>query len=574
MSNPGASTDNHVFATATPVHIEVSPAVDSAERSTSRSSYGQILESSVLIGGASVFILLIGMVRTKLLALLLGPVGLGLMGTFTTIVDLVVSVAGLGISRSAVRRIAGVAETGDSERIAITVTVLRRYSLLLATLGAVVTVLLSSPIARLSFNDDGHAAAVALLSLAVFCKMIAECQCALMQGLRRIADFAKIGIFGAAFGTVAAVPLVYLMGTNGVAACVVCIAAATVLMSWRYSRKVGSKASAVSSHDLREETTALLQLGVAFMLSGLLTMGAAYVVRVILLRQAGLEAVGLFQAAWTLGGLYVSLVLQAMGADFYPRLVAVAKDPASSNRLINEQTQISVLLASAGVVATLVLAPYGLTLFYSDGFAAATETLRWVCLGMALRVVTWPMGYIVVARGEHRLFLVTELAWTVVNIGLSYVGVRLFGLPGTGIAYFLSYVFHAVLIYAIARRLNGYRMASMSLRMITSYSLLIGVCFAAFELLPPGWAWPLGGAALLAACAGSLRQLRRLVPAHVLPEALRWLLPVLGDGKLADRPSATRPILLRIRGVAARRWIADPARSERRDSSSAAHTGE
>lgn len=541
MAITGASPDDDVLAAAA-AGVDTQPTAladgPSPTPDPASSSYGQILQSSVLVGGASVFILMIGVVRTKLLALLLGPVGFGLMGAFSSIVDLVVSVAGLGMSRSAVRRIAEVAETGESRRIAITVTVLRRYALLLATLGAVGTLVLAGPIARLSFGDEHHAGAVALLSVAVFCKVVAECQSALMQGLRRIADFAKLGVLGAAAGTAAAVPLVYLMGADGVAACVVCIALATVLMSWRYSRRVRTEAPALSAHALREETSALLHLGIAFMLSGLLMMGAAYVVRVILLRQEGLEAVGLFHAAWTLGGLYVNLVLQAMGADFYPRLVAAAKDPASCNRLVNEQTQISLLLASAGVVATLVLAPFVLTLFYSSGFTAATQTLRWVCLGMALRVVTWPMGYIVVARGEQRLFILIELAWTLVNVALSYVAVRLIGLPGAGIAYFLSYAFHAVLIYAIVRRQSGYRMTALSMRMIVSYSLLIGACFGGFAMLPGAWAWALGVAALLIACAGSLHQLRMLVPAHALPHAMRWLLPLWGSAKPADKPGA------------------------------------
>ena len=540
MTTAGASPDDDVLAAVAAGHVDVPPAAPTGKASPppASSRYGQSLQSSVLVGGASVFILVIGVVRTKLLALLLGPVGFGLMGAFTSIVDLVVSVAGLGMSRSAVRRIAEVAETGEAQRIAVTVTVLRRYALLLASIGAVGTLLLSGPIARLSFGDERHAGAVALLSVAVFCKVIAECQSALMQGLRRIADFARIGVLGATIGTVAAVPLVYLMGADGVAACVVCIAVATVLMSWQYSRKVRTETPVVSAHDLREETSALMHLGIAFMLSGLLMMGASYLVRIILLRHEGLQAVGLFHAAWTLGGIYVNLVLQAMGADFYPRLVAVSKDPASCNRLVNEQTQISLLLASTGVVATLVLAPFVLTLFYSGGFTAATGTLRWVCLGMALRVVTWPLGYIVVARGEQRLFILTEVAWTAVNVGLSYLAVRLFGLQGAGIAYFLSYAFHAVLIYAIVRRLSGYRMTTLSLRMIVSYSLLIGTCFVAFAMLPATWAWAVGVAALLLACAGSLRHLRQLVPSHALPPAMRWLLPFWGTAKPADKPGA------------------------------------
>ena len=121
-------------------------------------------------------------------------------------------------------------------------------------------------------------------------------------------------------------------------------------------------------------------------------MGAAYAVRMMVIRMASLEAAGYYQAAWTLGGLYVGFILQAMGTDFYPRLTAVAQDNDLCNRLVNEQTHISLLLAGPGVLATLVFTPFITTLFYSSDFHAAVEVLRWICLGTALRVITWPMG--------------------------------------------------------------------------------------------------------------------------------------------------------------------------------------
>ena len=93
------------------------------------------------------------------------------------------------------------------------------------------------------------------------------------------------------------------------------------------------------------------------MLSGLLMMGASYGVRAIILRMEGLDAAGFYAAAWTLGGLYVGIILQAMGADFYPRLVGVAEDNRECNRLVNEQTLVSLLLAGPGVIGTIIFAP-------------------------------------------------------------------------------------------------------------------------------------------------------------------------------------------------------------------------
>lgn len=77
-----------------------------------------------------------------------------------------------------------------------------------------------------------------------------------------------------------------------------------------------------------------------------------------------------------------------MGTDFYPRLTAVAEDNAQCNRLVNEQTEVGLLLAGPGILATLALAPLVLVIFYSSRFVAAVGVLRWICLGTLLQVVT------------------------------------------------------------------------------------------------------------------------------------------------------------------------------------------
>ena len=75
---------------------------------------------------------------------------------------------------------------------------------------------------------------------------------------------------------------------------------------------------------MRREATALLTLGLGFLASGFLTMGAAYAIRILVLHTGGVEAAGIYQAAWTIGGLYAGFILQAMGTDFYPRLTAAS----------------------------------------------------------------------------------------------------------------------------------------------------------------------------------------------------------------------------------------------------------
>jgi PST family polysaccharide transporter len=342
--------------------------------------------------------------------------------------------------------------------------------------------------------------------------------------MRRITDLARISVISALLGTAITIPLVYLFREQGVVPSLVGVAAASLLTSWWYSRRVRIEKPSMVTAEVRREAAALLKLGFAFLASSFLTMGAAYAIRLIVLKKIGVEAAGLYQSAWALGGLYVGFILQAMGADFYPRLTAVSSDNSKCNRLVNEQAQISLLLAGPGVIATLTFAPLVIASFYSIEFAAAVTLLRWVCLGMTLRVVAWPMGFIVVAKGAQKIFFWTEVAATLVHVGLAWLFVTQFGLDGSGIAFFGLYVWHGFLIYVIVRRLSGFRWSPMNFQTGMIFLPLTGLVFGGFYILPLPVAMAFGTIAVLVSSVYSIRALIQFLPMDRVPDPIRQTL--------------------------------------------------
>lgn len=484
------------------------------------SSYGQILKSTALVGGSQVINIAVGMVRTKAMAVLLGPAGFGLMGLYGSIADLTQAVAGLGINSSGVRQMAEAAGSGDTKRIARTATVLRRTAVAVGLLGALILLVFAGPISHLTFGTGERRSGVALLAAAVFLQLVAGGQGALIQGMRRIADMARMNVLGAVFGAVVSVVLVYFLREEGVVPALVAVAGMAVLSSWWFSRKIRVERPSLSFSEVKQEAGGLLGLGFAFMASGLMTMGSAYAIRIIISNQLGLSATGLYQAAWTLGGLYVGMVLQAMGADFYPRLTAVAHNHVRCNALVNEQAQVNLLLAGPGVLATLVLAPVVLQVFYAPQFAQAVDTLRWICLGIAMRVIGWPLGYILIAKGEKRLFFLSDAFWTVMHLGLAWVLVGRFGLAGTGMAFFGAYLLHAGLNYLLARQLTGFRWSGVNFRLGGFFAASVLLSLVLCRVLPGVQALAAGAVLVGLAAIRGIRGLHELVGAEVLSPAV------------------------------------------------------
>jgi Membrane protein involved in the export of O-antigen and teichoic acid len=495
---------------------------------TSKKSYGQILKSSAVIGGSTAFNMLFSIIRNKAMAVLLGTSGFGLLGLYVSISDVVRSVAGLGINTSGVRQIAESVGSGDTERIARTVTTLRRVALYSGAVGALLLVVLCRPVSMWTFGNYDHAGAVALLALVAFLLDISEAQKALVQGMRRIADLARMNILGALAGTVFSIAIVYFWKEQGLVPSLICVAAMSIVTSWWYARKIKVAAARISWREVYAEASELVKLGVVFMASGLATFGAAYLIRALVYRNLGANEAGLYTAAWGLAGMCISFILQAMGADFYPRLTAVVNKKEECNRLVNEQVEVGFLMAGPAILGALSLAPLGIMLFYSQKFGGGVEILRWLCLGMFLRVLTWPMGFIIVAKGERKIFFWTEILTNLGYVALVWVGIKTVGLNGTGMAFFALYVFNSIVVYVIVRRLTGFSWSAENRKLALVFIPLVGIVFVSWYFLPPVWAAVVGTALTIPAGYFSMKTLCRLVPLERLPKGARKIISLLG----------------------------------------------
>lgn len=493
-----------------------------------KKSYGQALKSSALIGASSLMEIGFRIVRAKSIAILVGPAGTGLLGIYSSIAELARNLCGMGLNTSGVRQIAEAAGSGDAQRISCTAITLKRLAFFTGALGALLLFLFSGLISQITFGNANYAGAIALLAIVLFCSEISEAQAALVQGMRRIPDLARITVWGAAAGTVLTVGIIYYFRENGLVPSLVAVAVTGLVASWWFARKIEIKPVSMTLHLLKRESSALLKLGAVFMASGFMLMCSAYLVRLIVLRKIGVDAAGFFQAAWALGGIYTAFIMRAMAADFFPRLTAVADDNAECNRLSNEQAEVVLLLACPGIIATLVLAPIAIGIFYSKQFAPATEILQWICLGMLLRLASWSIGFIMLAKGARKSFFWSEFFSNAALVGFVWSGVSFFGLNGVGIGFFAMNFIYAIAIYLIIRQLSGFRWSAANRRLGLVFAPLVAAAFLAFNFLPRLFAMIFGCGIIIFAGVYSLKELHKLIPADRLPQMTQKAFKLFG----------------------------------------------
>ncbi|MFN4160365.1 MAG: O-antigen translocase [Stenotrophomonas sp.] len=425
---------------------------------TEDNSYRQILRSSSIIGGASVINITLGLLRMKAAALLLGPAGLGMIGLLQNMLGTAAGIAGLGVGNVGTRQIAEASASGDVQAVAATRRALFWLTLALAVLGALLFWLLRGELAVRVLGESARARDVGWLALGVGLTVAAASQSALLNGMRRIGDLARISVYSGMLSTLVAIVAVWWWGRGGILAFVLAAPAASFLLGHWYVAKLGKlQAPATSWLVLAGHWRAMLTLGAAFMVSGLVTNLGQLAARTLIQRDLGPEALGHFQAAWLISMTYLGFVLGAMGTDYYPRLTAAIREPDQVNRLVNEQTEVALLLAGPAFLAMLALAPWIIALLYSREFSEAVGILRWQVLGDVLKVASWPLGFVILAAGDGRTYMASESIAIGAFVLLVALGLPMWGIASTGVAFLGMYVVYLPVVYVLARRRCGFR---------------------------------------------------------------------------------------------------------------------
>jgi len=432
-------------------------------------SFARILRSSALMGGAQVVVLAAAFVRTKIIAIVLGASGVGLIGLFNAFSGNISSFAGWGLGISGVRLVAGAKENDKPAKIAA----VRQMGWTLSLLGLALGLLTFWPTARLTFDSSEYATEMAIVALAIPCLIASSAWSAILQASGKISSLAKVQVAGALTGLLLGLPAIYFWGTLGIALSILLAAAIPALVLWRAARSATAASSLeqVNAGDLRQLAT----MGGALMAVGWLGQLSAYVVRLAIVRQEGLEAAGYYQAAYAISGSLPGFIFAAMGADFFPR-VAAAKNEAEARSITEKQILAGLMLGVPLIVAMLTLGKLSIRILYADAFDAAIPLLAWMSWGVFARLVAWPLGYWMMARRSPRTFIFVEGSACLLSVVLPFVFMGRMGLVGTAVGFFWSAIIYAILLVCLLCRGAGMSPGSRTVKAVFFASLSIYAC--------------------------------------------------------------------------------------------------
>ena len=478
------------------------------KKEDSKDRYSHILRYTGLFGGVQGLNILIGIVRNKLVAMILGPNGMGLISLFNSTIKLVSDSTSFGISMSAVRNISEDFDRQNIEKLEADVALVRSWSFLTALLGMFVCIAFSPLLSSFTFSWHGHTLHFIFLSPIVAMTAITGGELAVLKGVRRLKALAGISVYSVIGALLVSVPLYYIYKEKAIVPSLVIMAFIQMALTIAVSYKIFPLRLSLSRSVLRQGYS-MIRLGIAFVFAGILGSGADFVIRSYISNVAGIDTVGLFNAGYMLTMTYVGTVFSAMETDFFPRLSGVSSLGFTFNRTVSNQIEVMLLLVSPLLVVFTFTLPILLPLLYTGKFLPALGMIQIIVLAMYFRALKLPVEYIPLAKGDSLSYLFLEAFYDIVLVVLVIILFRKFGLTGAGIAVTLAGIIDFIVVFIYARLRYAYKPTAGIVK-YTLIQLPIGLlAYASTWIAAPRLYWSIGALLAILSMTASLSILRK-----------------------------------------------------------------
>ena len=422
--------------------------------------------------------LLCSIVRTKLIAVVAGQAGIGLLGLYGAAIEMLSALSQMGLRTSGVREISG--STGNESRQAA-VRRVWTYGVTAACVGAVVTVVLSPLLSRIAFGDGSGTGGFACIGLIVGLNALTASRQAIMQGTGRLRALARASVAGTAVSLIVSVPAIYMLREKSIIAVLLIYGAVTAVASMYGAGRLGGRGGGAGGRRAGPRPGGAVSGGVKRMLRFGVYMtvadGAVWLCEYLFMSwlrgAAGENELGLYQAGHTLSVKYIGMIFTAIAMEYYPRLSGVAGSRRRMSAYLDHELRIVVRAAVPAAVAFIVLMPMAVDVLYSDEFAGVTTMVRIAVPATLLRAVAWCSGFVILSKGDGRVFLLTECVSGVTALVLNVVCYSAYGIDGLGLSFEGTYAKYTTLVVGIVWRRYG---VGISWRTWGLVSAGLGVC--------------------------------------------------------------------------------------------------
>ena len=277
-------------------------------------------------GTASVFNIFVSIVRSKIIAIIIGTAGFGIIGQLNSLLNITHFLTGLGMEQGLVNEVAKARRSDDQRAYRNLCSSFFILTICMSFLLAVVVFVSAQSICLFLFDSLEYIWFVKLTAPVICTLGLHISYSTLLAANKQIKSMVKKSLAASFLSSFFTVVLVYQFNVDGIVYGLITNGIINIILGWYFVRK--SKLDFFSRFGFNfsphiPSVKRLLKYGSVLMYSSLLYQVVNLGIKSIIIKQTAIEEVGIYQAATNISKQYMPIFLVSLSTYLLPHIVSV-----------------------------------------------------------------------------------------------------------------------------------------------------------------------------------------------------------------------------------------------------------
>lgn len=444
----------------------------------------KILKASAVLGVSTFVTLVVGVAKNKILALSLGPVGVGMLAQLNSFLNTANSVTSMGLTQGVTKYVAENRNLIGARFIMQ--NILRAAIKIIMQVSVPVfllVVIFSSRLSLFLLNDRSLYVFFIIIALAIPIQALAQIYLSFAQGFKAVKSITAVSVSISFAGLMVFSILIHFFKITGAVFSILTFSGINFILFWVLSNRIRRQLPA--DHPVSEGkfyTKSLFSFGYMRLIQTSIYPLTLLVIRAMIIRNLGLFSNGLYESALAYSFMFVPLINNILWSYTYPNYCS-AKDNLTLFNEVNKFLKISLFIAVPVIVIIIIFRNSFIKLLFSAEFLPATGIIAFQLMGDFLKVIIWPFNVVLMAKDKMKTAVLLEVVWNICFLMLSFYFMGIYKLKGVFIAQNISLILLFVLTYIYTRSRFKLKVDRGNLLLILLSLLFIAVVYLAGPVL-------------------------------------------------------------------------------------------
>lgn len=405
------------------------------------------LSTSILSALSTVIKLASGLVINKVIAVYIGPAGIALIGQFQNFLNIVTTVGNGAINSGVTKYVAEYNEEDPNKRD-LFISASFKIALAVSVILGLFIFICSSYLSNLLFQTDEYHILFKVLGSTLWLIALNTIILSIINGLKKIKLFITVNITGSILSLIFTTILTLRYGLWGALLALVLVQALLLFISLPIALKkikIQFKWQNIIDNEYYKK---LLSYALMTIVSVICISVTQIAIRNHLIEEFSAREAGYWQSVWMISTMYLMIMTTALSTYYLPRLselksnIEIRKEVISGYKII-----IPFVLVTASFI--YILREFIIILLFTEDFYPMKDLFLYQLIGDFLKMCSWSLSYLMIAKGMTRIFVVSEIIFAFFFYMLVLLFTYFMGINGVVFAYAINYLMYFLFVLVL-----------------------------------------------------------------------------------------------------------------------------